>query len=185
MASIGVRREEDSTFSDGSMSKLVKEGQGLDFRKFPRTSPEGSEDRRRELACRAEGGAARGPWRVGRGRTEAGWGRRAAREPSLLAGLRAAAQMLFCERARAWPEGRPGHYIAQAEMGAAEGHSPSPCKRLGLGTPQDVLSSTQDICHVIASATLESPYSPSAWSPNCPGQDPRASWLPGGPLLWM
>lgn len=95
------------------MSKLVKEGQGLDLRKFPRTSPEGSEDRRRELAGRAEGGAARGPWRVGRGRIEAGWGRRAAREPSLLAGLRAAAQMLFCERAR--PRARaPGQRGIQA-----------------------------------------------------------------------
>ena len=100
LASIWGRWETTSaSFLSGSMNKLVNEGQGLDLRKYPPTSPKESDDRGRERASRAEGGAARGPRRVGRGRTEPGSGGRAAREPSLLAGFRAAAQM-FCERAR-------------------------------------------------------------------------------------
>lgn len=100
LANVWGRREADgASFSKGSLNKLVKEDQGLHLGKFPRTSPKTSEDWRGELVGKAEGGAARGRRRVRRGRTEPGSGGRAASEPSLLAGLRAAAQMLFCERA--------------------------------------------------------------------------------------
>lgn len=90
--------------------QVGQEGQELDLDKFPRTSPEGSEDRLGELAGgRREGPALEGPAR-GAGADRARAGGKAASEPSLLAGLRAAAaQMLFCERARlalgaSWPQ---------------------------------------------------------------------------------
>lgn len=71
------------------------EGQELDLRKFPRTSAKRSEGRR-EVASGAgmERGAGAGGLARGAGAVEPAGGR-VASQPSLLAGLRAAAQMLL------------------------------------------------------------------------------------------
>lgn len=71
------------------------ESQGLDLRKFPRTSAKRLEGRREVASGEGmERGAGAGGLARGAGAVEPAGGR-VASQPSLLAGLRAAAQMLF------------------------------------------------------------------------------------------
>lgn len=128
------------------------EGQGLHLGKFPRTSPEGLEKGRRELAGQAQGGAGTGgPWRVGRGRTEPRAQARA-QPVSPPSWLRAVAQRLFCQRR--WAGRRsspltdpPQHYTRGL------GASSHPVSHSGAGTPPDVSPSLLDICFLTLSAT--------------------------------
>lgn len=123
------------------------------------------------------GGAARGA-----GAKEPGGGR-VASKPSLLAGLRAVAQMLFCARVRAFLQGHRGCSIAQAGLGATEGH-PSPCQCLNLGTPQDVPSSPEEACPLLLYPPRNSLFSFSL-DPNLPKTVLPCCRSPWEPLLSM
>lgn len=148
LASIWGRWEATSaSFLGGSMNKLVTRVKGWTSESFlellQRSRPTEGEN---WPAGRREG--QRGPRRVGRGRTEPGSGGRAARQPSLLAGFRAAAQM-FCERAPG-ARGISAKRLHKQGWGQRRGTAPppgSPDPDSGwVWAPQHVPSSAHLLC---------------------------------------
>lgn len=103
MADIWGRREaESASFSPGAMDKLVRKVKGCTSESFLELLRRGLRTRGEIWPPGAGRGGAGGPGAWGGGglsleRQEPG--RRASRQPSLLAGLRAVAQTLFCQRA--------------------------------------------------------------------------------------
>lgn len=154
-------------------------GQGLHLGKFPRTSPEGLENGRRELAGQAQGGAGtRGPWRVGRGRTEpqAQAGAQPVSPPSWR-GSELWLRGCFAS-ALGWPEELPPDQPTAALHKGAGGFL-SPCEPLRGRDPSRCVSQpTRHLLPYSFSHPPEISYSSSSWSPTGPRQDFCTLWSP-------